>query len=60
VARFADRMIFLNRTILSDGAPKEVLSHPLVQQAFGYDISAIVGLREAGMPIHHGGPEEPR
>ncbi|MFH0921240.1 MAG: metal ABC transporter ATP-binding protein [Fibrobacterota bacterium] len=34
-ARFADRMIFLNRTILADGAPDAVLAHPLVHQTFG-------------------------
>ena len=39
VARFADRMIFLNRTILCDGTPREVLSNPLVRQTFGYDFS---------------------
>jgi zinc transport system ATP-binding protein len=60
VARFADRMIFLNRTILSDGTPEEVLSHPLVKQTFGYDFSSVAGPREAGMPIHHGGSKEPR
>jgi zinc transport system ATP-binding protein len=60
VARFADRMIFLNRTILSDGAPQEVLSHPLVKQAFGCDFSSVAEPREASMPIHHGGSEETR
>ncbi|HBA83770.1 MAG TPA: ABC transporter ATP-binding protein [Verrucomicrobia bacterium] len=34
-ARFADRMVFLNRTILHDGTPSEVLSQPLVRQTFG-------------------------
>jgi zinc transport system ATP-binding protein len=36
-ARFADRMVFLNKTILHDGAPSEVLSQPLVRQTFGLD-----------------------
>ena len=60
VARIADRMIFLNRTILADGTPKEVLSHPLVKQTFGYDFSSVAGPREVGMPIHHGDSEETR
>jgi len=55
VARFADRMIFLNRTILADGTPREVLGHPVVRQTFGYDFSAAAAPREATIPIHHGG-----
>lgn len=34
VAQFADRIIFLNRTVLADGTPQEVLSNRLVRQAF--------------------------
>lgn len=35
-AQFADRMILLNRTVLCDGAPREVLLNPLIRQTFGF------------------------
>jgi zinc transport system ATP-binding protein len=60
VARFADRMVFLNRTILSDGTPQEVLSHPLVKQTFGYDFSSVARRWEVDMPIHHRDSKETR
>ena len=41
VARVADRMIFLNRRVLADGTPAEVLAGPLVKQAFGLEFSAM-------------------
>jgi zinc transport system ATP-binding protein len=34
-ARYADRMIFLNKSILADGTPGEVLRHEKVIQTFG-------------------------
>ncbi|MFZ2655083.1 MAG: metal ABC transporter ATP-binding protein [Victivallales bacterium] len=37
VAKFADRMILLNRTILCDGAPGKVLASPELKQIFGFD-----------------------
>ena len=46
VARFADRMVFLNRTILCDGTPRDVLSDPLVRQTFGFDFSESASRRE--------------
>ena len=55
IARFADRMVFLNRKILCDGAPAEVLSNPLVTQTFGYDFSSAAGPRTTATPVHHGG-----
>jgi zinc transport system ATP-binding protein len=55
IARFADRMVFLNRKILCDGAPAEVLSNPLVAETFGYDFSSAVGPRATAAPVHHGG-----
>jgi zinc transport system ATP-binding protein len=57
VARFADRMVFLKRTILCDGTPREVLSNAVVRQAFGFDFSASVEARTPA-PSHHpeGGP----
>jgi zinc transport system ATP-binding protein len=39
VARFADRLVFLNRTILSDGPPADVLASPVVRQAFNLDLN---------------------
>jgi zinc transport system ATP-binding protein len=35
-ARFADRMAFLNRTIVCEGAPADVLSHNAVIETFGH------------------------
>jgi len=58
VASFADRMIFLNRTILADGTPREVFGHPVVRQTFGYDFSATAALRKTVIPLHHGGAEK--
>lgn len=40
-ATVADRIIFLNRTVLYDGAPAEVLQHATVRSAFGLDIAPI-------------------
>jgi len=34
VAQFADRIVFLNRTVIADGTPREVLSNQTVRQAF--------------------------
>jgi len=39
VARVADRMLFLNRHILADGTPAEVLANPLVKQVFGMEFT---------------------
>ncbi|HCE43754.1 MAG TPA: ABC transporter ATP-binding protein [Lentisphaeria bacterium] len=39
VAKFADRMILLNRTILCDGAPEKVMASPELKQIFGFDYS---------------------
>ena len=39
VAKFADRMILLNRTILCDGAPGKVMGSPELKQIFGFDYS---------------------
>ena len=38
-ARFADRMLFMNRTILCDGSPREVLAGPCIRQTFGIDLA---------------------
>jgi zinc transport system ATP-binding protein len=38
-ARVADRVVFLNRTILGDGPPAEVLSSPQVRQTMGFDLA---------------------
>jgi zinc transport system ATP-binding protein len=34
-ARYADRMLFLDGAVLSDGTPAEVLAHPAVPRTFG-------------------------
>lgn len=34
-ARYADRIIFLNRTVISQGSPEEVLAHQAAIQTFG-------------------------
>jgi zinc transport system ATP-binding protein len=34
VARYADRIVFLNRTVIADGPPGLVMSNPLVRRAF--------------------------
>jgi zinc transport system ATP-binding protein len=36
-ARVADRIIFLNRTIIADGSPQDVLADPEVTRRFGFD-----------------------
>lgn len=38
-AEFSDRMILLNRTVLCDGAPRDVLLSPLIRQTFGFGFS---------------------
>lgn len=40
VAGVADRMILLNRTVLCDGSPREVLLSPLIRQTFGFAFAA--------------------
>ena len=35
-AQFSDRMILLNRKVLCDGLPREVLLNPLIRQTFGF------------------------
>jgi zinc transport system ATP-binding protein len=39
VARVADRMVFLNRTVQCDGEPRDVLSRDVVRRTFGVDVS---------------------
>ncbi|MBU4211755.1 MAG: metal ABC transporter ATP-binding protein, partial [Verrucomicrobia bacterium] len=55
-ARFADRMIFLNRTILCDGSPREVLAGPCIRQTFGIDLAA-AGIQQlenrSDQPVQH-------
>ncbi len=36
-SRFADRVVFLNKTVLLDGPPGEVLASTAVKEAFGYE-----------------------
>ncbi len=39
-AQFADRMILLNRTVLCEGHPREILLNPLIRQTFGFGYTA--------------------
>jgi len=54
-AQFADRMILLNRTVLCDGAPREVLLNPLIRQAFGFGFTEteIAVRRPAATELQH-------
>jgi len=48
VALVADRIVFLNHTILANGMPQEVLSSACVREAFGMD--AFLAAKEAPVP----------
>ena len=54
-AQFADRMILLNRTVLCDGPPREVLLNPLIRQTFGFGFTEqeIVGRRPMVQELQH-------
>lgn len=54
-AQFADRMILLNRTVLCDGHPHEVLLNPLIRQAFGfgYTEAELADRRPLFPPLQH-------
>jgi len=54
VAQFADRIVFLNRTVLADGAPREVMSDPAVRQAFALPPQAAMSFPETD-PMQTGG-----
>jgi zinc transport system ATP-binding protein len=40
-ASVADRLVFLNHTILCDGTPAEVLQSPAVRETFGLDLTNV-------------------
>ncbi len=52
-ARIADRVIFLNRTIVADGPPQQVLSDPEVKRRFGFDPD-FLGEAPGSDILHHG------
>ena len=52
-AQFADRMILLNRMVLCDGPPREVLLNPLIRQTFGYTETEIAGRRPLLSALQH-------
>ncbi len=54
-AQFADRMILLNRTVLCDGTPREVLLNPLIRQTFGFGFTEqeIAGRRPMLQGLQH-------
>ena len=47
VAGVADRMIYLNRTVVCDGSPWDVLSDKRLREAFGLDVSV------EDLPVFH-------
>jgi zinc transport system ATP-binding protein len=47
-ARYAERMLFLNKTILADGTPDEVLKHEAVIQTFGKGFE----YQQPSRPVH--------
>jgi zinc transport system ATP-binding protein len=47
VARFADRIVFLNRTIIADGTPKAVLSNEQVRHTFAISPELSLSLPDA-------------
>ncbi len=56
-AAVADRMILLNRTILCDGRPREVLLNPLIRDTFGFGFTPeeLPPQRGPAIPFaHHG------
>ncbi len=59
VARVADRMIFLNRRVLADGTPAEVLTSPLVKQVFGMEFSEAEPGFVSRLPAHDSCPLPP-
>lgn len=60
VAEVADRMILLNRTILCDGIPREVLLSPRIRETFGFGFTEdeIPRQRPATRALAHGGGKE--
>lgn len=48
-AGVADRLVFLNRTILADGLPAQVLQSPLVRDTFGLDLAASTPMPTASL-----------
>jgi len=56
VARVADRMIFLNRRVLADGTPAEVLTSPFVKQVFGMEFSGAEPGFVSQLPDHDSCP----
>jgi len=50
-ARFADRMIFLNRTIVCDGPPKKVLTDKRLMETMGLDFPAPESLPDGNFAV---------
>jgi zinc transport system ATP-binding protein len=48
VARYADRIVFLNRTVICDGTPAQVLANEQVKKIFGVDTTLLAGLPQRG------------
>lgn len=52
-ARFADRMLLLNHTILCDGSPHKVLSDKNVMETMGVDFTVPDSLPENNFAVHN-------
>jgi zinc transport system ATP-binding protein len=44
VAQYADRIVFLNKRVICDGTPEQVLAQEQVKQVFGVDASLLAAL----------------
>lgn len=55
VARVADRMLLINRTILCDGPPRDVLLDPRIRETFGFGFVAadVSGSGTGGRELTH-------
>lgn len=49
ISNYADRMILLNRSVIAEGQPKEVLSNEKLKKAFGPSLLDISCLSDAGL-----------
>jgi zinc transport system ATP-binding protein len=59
LARFAERLVFLNQTVLAVGSPDEVLRTETVRKTFGTEWINMTFQEHAAAAVHHagGGPD---
>lgn len=53
VAQIADRIVFLNRRVLCDGAPRQVLADAVVKENLGFDVATLGADAFAPPPLKH-------